>query len=193
MGICSSKEAAGTKGTPIASPVASPTPPEQATEKVEQAAVGTSTAAVAAAAADGEPVGRAASEEFPRTPTSPHRGSEADDGKVGRLRKGAWTQAVQHPARQSSSKFVRCIHSASTAAPHLQYVPVVPEALPFATSWRVQQHQHHGAHPMGCRSACRAWVHLTDWPVSTLAVSARQLIEDSKYGIQPHSYSCNID
>ena len=90
MGICSSKEAAGTKGTPAASP----TPPEPASEKVEQAAVGTSTAAVAAAAADGEPVGRAASEEFPRTPTSPQRGSEADDGKVGCLRKDACNACV---------------------------------------------------------------------------------------------------
>lgn len=73
MGICSSKEAAGTKGTPVGSP----TPPEHASEKVEQAAAG---ASGAAAAADGGRASRADSQEFPKTPTSPPRNSAADGG-----------------------------------------------------------------------------------------------------------------
>jgi hypothetical protein len=63
MGICSSKQGGGTKGRPAASP--------------EPAQQGSSAPATAAADGDGM-AGRAESQEYPRTPTSPPRASDAD-------------------------------------------------------------------------------------------------------------------
>lgn len=68
MGVCSSKQAAGTKG-------ASPVPPEQ--EKA---------AGVVGAAAAEDSVARAESQEYPRTPTSPQRPSETDNDGTPQVR-----------------------------------------------------------------------------------------------------------